>query len=140
MMRLNLVAAGLMAVLFTVPSSAQEVERYRLERTEDGYVRMDTQTGRLSVCRERDSQLVCQMAAEDQDAFAADYATLQERVEALQKRVTELEAKVGTPLRVLPNEEEFDRSLGMMEKFFRRFMGVIQDIEREGPPPPSDRT
>ena len=28
-------------------------ERYRMERTEDGFVRMDQSTGQMSVCRER---------------------------------------------------------------------------------------
>jgi hypothetical protein len=32
---------------------AAEPDRYRLEKTESGYVRMDTRTGEMSICEER---------------------------------------------------------------------------------------
>jgi hypothetical protein len=141
MARLFSIALCVATAALTMPASSQESERYRIERTDDGYVRMDTQTGRVSVCREQAGQLVCQMAVEDQDAMQEDYAALGRRIEELEKRLAAVEKNVGTPLRVMPSEEEFDRSLGMMEKFFRRFMGIIQDIEKDAPgEEPKDRT
>jgi hypothetical protein len=136
MMKFGFVATTL--VILAAPAAAQEAERYRLERTDEGYVRMDTTTGRVSVCRERGDQLVCQMAADDRDAYEADVSALADRIEALEGRVAALE---GGGVRLLPSEEEVDRSLGIMEQFLRRFMGVIEDAERdETPTPAPDRT
>lgn len=39
--------------LLTGTALAQNEERYRLERTENGYVRMDTETGTMTLCQER---------------------------------------------------------------------------------------
>ena len=44
----------------------------------------------------------------------------------------------------LPSEEEFEQTLGYMERFFRRFMGIVEEFDREEkttqPVPPADRT
>jgi hypothetical protein len=64
-------------------ASAQE-SRYQLERTAEGYVRLDTATGTMSLCREEGDQLICQMATEDREA-------LEDRIDALADRIAALE-------------------------------------------------
>lgn len=128
-------AAIILAVMLTALSAgllqAQEPERYRLEKTEGGYVRMDTQTGAMSICKERGDQLVCRLAADARSAYDDSLQALQTKVEALENRVTALEnGKVGKSAG-LPTDEEVDRTLGIMERFFRRFMGVMKDFENE---------
>lgn len=111
-------------------AGAQEVaERYRLDRTDNGYVRMDTQSGRMSLCREQGEQLVCRMASDDIDAYDRDIEALHGRVEALEERIAALEGKAqGADL---PDEAEFEQTLGYMERFFRRFMGIVKELESE---------
>lgn len=120
-----------------VSAQAQDAEQFRLEKTEHGYVRMDMKTGAMSLCSERDAQLVCSPAA-DESAVPADDATLQERVEKLEKRVAELEGARVSAAEV-PSEEEFDQGLDRMESFFRRFMGIVREFET-GPKTQPDRT
>ena len=110
-------------------AAAQETERYQLERTQDGYVRLDTATGRVTLCQERDGQLVCRMAVEDRAAYDREFDALQDRIEALERRVAVLES--GRPAAQLPDEQEFEQTLGYMERFFRRFMGIVKDFERD---------
>ncbi|EKF44558.1 hypothetical protein NA8A_02410 [Nitratireductor indicus C115] len=143
-MRRNLtLAATLAAVALAGPALAQDAERFRLERTDDGYVRMDTKTGAMSICRERQGQLVCTLAADERTAYEDDVAVLRERLKALEDRVATLET--GGSKADIPSEEEFDETLGLMEKFMRRFMGIVKDFEKEekapdtGKPAP-DRT
>lgn len=91
-MRKTIAATGALIILsMTANAMAQEAERFRLERTEEGYVRMDTQTGAMSICRERSGQLVCAPAADERTAYEEDIAALQDRLETLEERVEALE-------------------------------------------------
>jgi hypothetical protein len=129
--------AGLAAA---APALAQDAGRYRLERTQSGFVRMDTETGRMTLCEESEGALACKPAADPRDASADEIERMAARIEALEKRVADLEggARVGG----LPTDEEFERTMGFMERFFRRFIGVVKDLEHEYGPagPQPDRT
>lgn len=132
-------------VLALIPGglSAQALDdgRFRLEKTPEGFVRLDTRTGALSLCQARDGALVCRMAADERAAYEED-------LDRLEKRVTALELKAGaTPapgagLTAPPSDEEIDRSIGIMERFMRSFMGIIEEFEgrKQGAEPLPDRS
>ena len=90
-------------------AAAAEAERYRLEKSETGYVRMDTQTGEMSICEERSGQLVCRVAADERSAFQTDVDLLEAKVKALENRVAALENSLaarystGSPSASLPS-------------------------------------
>ncbi len=116
-------------------------DRYTLEKSESGFVRLDRQTGAVTLCTEADGTLTCRMAADERAAYDADLARLEKRVEALEKRVAEgTAAKSGE----LPSDAEIDRSIGIMERFMRTFFGLVQEFQgqeqdQSGDPVP-DRT
>lgn len=122
-----------------VPAFAQDAQRYTMEPTPDGYVRMDNQTGEMSICSEQSGQLVCKLAADDRKAYETDVDRLTRRLDALEQRLALLEGKAPAPVtEQLPSEETFEQSLNYMERFFRRFMGIVKDFENEektSPPP-----
>jgi len=121
-----------------VPAIAQEPERYRMERTEDGFVRMDQSTGQMSVCRERGTELVCRAAVDEREAYHREIGDLETRVDRLEQRIAELEGNAGIrPNAAVPSEEDFEQSLNQMERFFRRFLGVVREFDQE---PAPDRT
>lgn len=130
------------AAMLTVPAQAQDDERFRLERTGDGYVRLDTVTGRTALCREQGAQLVCRMAVEDRAAYDARLDELEAKTAALEDRLAALEARV--PELRLPGSEDVDQAMDQVERFLRRFLGIARDLERDmgdeeaGPDP--DRT
>lgn len=136
----RMIACSAVMAMTLLPASAQDVEHYQLERTQDGYVRLDTVTGRMTLCTERDGQLVCRMAAEDRSAYDNEIDALQGRVDALEARITALEG--GTRAPALSDDQEFERTMGYMERFFRRFMGIVKDLERDfgSDQPQPDRT
>ena len=117
---------------------AQDTDRYTLERSGNGYVRMDRRTGDMSICEERSGQLVCRVAADERAAFQDEVERLQDRLSGLEKRIAELEtASRLKPEKALPTEEDFDKSLGYMERFVRRFMDIVRDLDktwRQGEP------
>lgn len=132
-------AATLAIAASAVLPAAADAGRYVMETTEDGYVRMDTATGEMSICAEKNGQLICKLAADERAAF-------QDALDRLEERVSRLEDKAARSLAV-PSEEEFDRGLDNMEQFFRRFLGIVEEFDRkrEDDPsgseePPADRT
>jgi hypothetical protein len=128
----------LVVALLSAPAIAGDVERYSLERTDDGFVRMDLQTGQMSICTERANQLVCRPAADERDAYRAEIDALESRLEILEERMARLEeGSLVRPEAVLPDDEEFERTLSRMERFLRSFMGIAREFEREDQP---DRT
>lgn len=115
--------------LLAAPAAAQEAERYRLEKTDQGYVRMDTRTGEMSICEERGGQLVCRVAADERSALQDEIDRLGAALKSLDERIAVLEKKPVVP--GLPTEEEFEKTMGYMERFFRGFMDIVKDFEDE---------
>ena len=97
---------------------------------------MDTQTGAMSVCNERDGQLVCRVAADERAAFQDEIDRLQGTVKALDGRVTKLENSLSAKLESkLPSEEDFNKTMSYMERFVRGFMGIVKDMDKENGDP-----
>ncbi len=142
-MNLKAIVAPAVFVSFAaVAAQAADTERYRLEKSEGGYVRMDTQTGEMSICEERTGQLVCKLAADERRAYQDQADRLQSELKALEDRVAAIEkSPLINPKSVLPTDEEFEKTMGYMERFMRRFMGIAKDLDQDNKTPgvePSD--
>lgn len=136
-MKPMLAAMALLAM--TATAAHAQTARFALEKTEDGFVRMDTETGQMSVCSLTNDQLVCKMAADERTAFDADIAALEDRVALLEQRLGE--GAATAPEGDLPNEQEFEQTLDYMERFMNRFLGIVEgfsDGDTQEPAP--DRT
>lgn len=114
------------ALLVSVGGSAAfgQEGRYVMQRADDGFVRLDTQTGEMSLCRKQDEQFVCRMSADDRRALEAEITLLEDRI-------ARLEADNPDRRDDLAAEDEIDRTMGIMENMMRRFMGVIEEFESE---------
>ena len=57
-------------------------------------------------------------------------------VKALEDRVSRLENSVAAKIEnSLPTEEDFNRTMSYMERFFRSFMDIVKDFESENSKP-----
>jgi hypothetical protein len=130
----TLILSAIPAMAQTPPAPTAD-NRYRLEKTETGFVRLDQQTGAVSFCREEAGGLTCRMAADERMTFEQELDMLARRVEALEKKS---DASVSRPAGP-PSEAEIEQSLSIMERFMRRFMGLIEEFREEDRPVP-DRT
>lgn len=128
----NVLIPATLVSLVAVSAFSQETDRYRLEKSPNGYVRMDTQTGAMSICEERSGQLVCKMAADERAAFQDEVDRLQSSVKALDERVVKLENSLSARFEsTLPSEEDFNKTMSYMERFLRGFMGIVKDMEED---------
>ena len=118
--------------LVAASAYSEETDHYRLEKSANGYVRMDTRTGAMSICEERSGQLVCKMAADERAAYQDEIDRLDNSVKALDARVAKLENSLSARLESqLPSEEDFNRTMGYMERFFRTFKDIVKDMDKE---------
>lgn len=113
---------------FTAVALAQDTARYQMEKTADGYVRLDTVTGDMSVCKEQSGQLICRAAADDRTSLADEIGRIDTRLAAIEKKLDNSGMSGLSSNNDLPTEEEFEKTMGYMEKFFRRFMGIVRDL------------
>ena len=140
----NQTIAALALVLVASPAFAQQDDRFVLEKSGDGFVRMDRQTGEMSYCAIVDGALACRAAASSATSRDAEIPRLQEAIAALDRRVVALETSLAARLEsTLPTEEQFEQTMSYMERFLRGFMDIVRDMEKSGssdPSVPPDRT
>ncbi len=120
-------------------SSQEQQGRYVMNPVDNGFVRLDTETGAMSVCTQRNGRWVCELMEDEAKA-------LQEEVERLKAEVKRLKDQAALaqpgpseaypserPGRSfeLPSEEEVDKALDYFENIFRKFRDRIEKFERE---------
>jgi exonuclease VII small subunit len=125
-MRIHASLLIFVATLLAGSAQAEGEGRYRMEKTETGFIRLDTASGDISLCREQEGQIVCRMAADERAAFEKELDLLTKRVEALEKGGVSGETAAKPSL---PTDEEIDRTMSIMEKMMQRFMGIVKNLE-----------
>lgn len=144
----------------TLPVAAQSDEpeaaegRYSLQEVRAGVLRLDRETGEVSLCRDRDQGWACELIADDRAVYTEELDRLEAENAALSARVTALEARldavadlagqpVDTPTAAEAEDayrlgraeadarDELDRALDTTEHAMRRFFGMIQELKRD---------
>ncbi len=125
---------GLALVWGMSPSPAQDMQRYSMEKTEAGIIRLDRQTGEFALCKEQAGKIECAETKPAQPSSDERTVLLEKQVADLTARIAKLE-KSGVANSTLPSEEEFEKGLGYMERFMRSFMGVAKSLDEPAPVP-----
>lgn len=134
-------------LLLAAPAAAQdspgtENGRYALSRTDDGYLRLDQQTGHVSICTRRDLGWACQTVPDERSALEDEIARLQKDNASLKKEMMARGlALPGTPQSKAqpkaepdsksPTDAEIDRALATAERIWRRFVEMIARLQRD---------
>ncbi len=113
--------------------------RYEMKRTEDGYIRLDTQTGAMSICHRANSGWLCEAVPDDRLALEEEITRLDE--ENRQLRELAESQNVGDETTgnrfvfELPTEKELmesaDRASELMNDMMERFQALIQEMRKE---------
>lgn len=122
------VLAATIGLALGVSAATAQEGRFVMERTENGFIRLDTFTGELSACSTAEGQIVCRMAADERLALEEQIDLLEERIATMEEAMSETPRDRDSGL---PSNEEIDRTFGMMEQMMRRFLGIIEDLDQD---------
>jgi len=151
MIRVFVAALGCAVVLAT-PTLAQEPPagapgadegRYTFNRVQDGYLRLDSRTGQVSLCTRQNAGWTCRPAPEERAALESEISRLQNENGALKRELVsrglalpnglKTEPPGGTRIEPdkAPKDSEIDRVMTYMERIWRRLVEMMQNIQRD---------
>lgn len=114
--------------------------RFVMSPAENGFARLDTETGAMSLCTSRNEKWVCEPMEDEAKALRGEIERLRGEVRRLEEQAALADRSPGeTPPSAerperelqLPSEEEVDKALDYMESIFRKFRDRIKRFEEE---------
>jgi hypothetical protein len=116
--------------MMLAPVAAQNAGRFSFQTIEGGLMRLDSETGQISLCNRTAGDFVCRSVADDRAALDEEITRLKRENAILRGR----EANAGNsgaqnaqPKLTLPSEQEIDKAMGLFERLMRRMMRVMRD-------------
>ena len=103
--------------------------RYVLKDTGNGFLRLDTKTGEMSMCQPKANSFVCKAVADDREALEKEIARLEGRVGVLKRYIKKSESTYFK----LPSDKEVDQVLSYFEGLVKRFRSFTDFLDGEEP-------
>jgi len=148
MLRLTFTVTAL--TLMALPLSAQETggpsdnSRYTFHRVQDAFLRLDAQTGHVSVCEWTTSGWFCRVVPDERATLESEISRLQDDNLALKKALlaqgmplpegikpdVQVIKKPSGQVRI-PGEVEIDRTFGFVGKVWRRMVEMMASLQRD---------
>jgi hypothetical protein len=120
------------SIILTTPGAgaAEITGRYVLEKVEQGYLRLDSETGVMALCAAKAGVWQCETVKDNGLDLSGEIARLRAENEILKSRLAELE-KGGAPIK-LPNDQEVERMMDIFGKMFDRFLDFAREMDGKG--------
>ncbi len=135
--RPRLVRVAVATAVLTGAAGAEDLDgRDRLSPTPEGFLKLDSRSGAVSECKRGPDGYQCRLVPDEQAALQAEIDRLARENAGLREQLAKagpaLPETPGQGVRpegapALPREEDLDRALGFMERFLRRFMGILRE-------------
>jgi hypothetical protein len=130
---LTLLSVANPALAQSADPATAENGRYSMTPVQDGFLRLDTRTGAVALCRLVSGAPECRLAADERAALESEIGRLE--AENRDLRLKAPGPSAAAPLSGLPSEQDMDRALSFAERFMRGMMRIMRE---EGGAP--DRT
>jgi hypothetical protein len=117
--------------------------RYVFSRQANGFLRLDTQSGAVSLCSEQPVGWACQAVPEDRAVFESEIARLQSENAALKKELLahglslpsgvapDASAAQKEPTLHLPSDADIDRVIAFVERAWQRFVDAMARAQKQ---------
>jgi hypothetical protein len=123
-----------------VPAGA-ETGRYTMTPTKDGVVRLDTETGEVSLCEAVSGQWACHPIEDNS-------SQMKQRIEQLERENAELKSQLASKggsgdqggaealpqpdgKLDIPSEKDVDKAMDFVERMLKRFKGIMEDLRKQ---------
>jgi hypothetical protein len=130
---LAFLAAAARAETGAPPAPAGEAAngRFTMTPVADGFLRLDTRTGQVSLCTLVAGQAQCRAGADERAALEAE-------IDRLSKENAALKGQKPDAAKSAQEEEDrrFDHALDRAERFMRRMMQLFRESDGKTPPNP----
>ena len=143
-------AVAIAAISLTMPAFADDAApendtaRFLFNKVPDGYLRLDTQSGAVSLCSQRTVGWACLAAAEDRAVLENEIARLRIENAALKKDILsrglplppgaapEPPATGGSDLTLrLPDNADIDRAMAFVGRMWHRLVETIARAQKQ---------
>jgi hypothetical protein len=104
--------------------------RFTMSPVEGGVMRLDTRTGKISICQRKGEAWACEAAADDRTAYEQEIARLQDKVTKLEGQLRTGD-KSGKSEMKLPSDADVDKAMTFFENILRRFKSMIENLQRD---------
>jgi len=140
----------LVAVLLGVPAAHAQTAtpdaengRFTFNQVQDEFLRLDTRTGQVSICRKRADSWTCQTVPDERAALESEIARLQGENASLKREMIARGVPLPPGMRSdslanrpqielkLPNDADIDRLMTFMEKIWRRLIDMVQGLQKD---------
>lgn len=128
---------GLVFTILGADLAQAEAGRFTMTPTKDGVLRLDTRTGEVALCQNKEARWTC-------DPVEDNSAKLQSRIDRLERENAELKAQLeahgGVPGEVkprpygkldMPSDEDVDKAMDFMEHLLHRFKGMMERLQKD---------
>jgi hypothetical protein len=126
MRRIAIMLIGLIIAGAAAGDDAKPANRFAVQPSDDGFIRLDTQTGTVSHCGRRNGVWFCEKLVEDQTAIGQEIDALRARVDALAKQVEALATRAATtppPAQVVASPDFLTKVIHRLYALVRRMKG-----------------
>ncbi len=124
--------------------------RFTMHQADGGYLRLDTQSGQMSMCARKEGRWQCEALADERAALQKDIDQLAQENRDLKTAVKRLEDMVGVgdpagsdkradkgfggsgPKMQLPTEEDVDKALSYAQRMLKKFKDKIKELGEDG--------
>jgi hypothetical protein len=107
------------------PATAEN-GRYSMTPAQDGFLRLDTRTGAVAMCRVVNGAPECRLAADERAAMENEIGRLQAENRELRLKSAPGPSAAAPPSN-LPSEQDMDKALSLAERFIRRMMRIMRE-------------
>lgn len=120
------------------PGDGGKPGRYVLQAIEGGTLRMDTETGAMSLCTQTGGTVTCNPVEDDRAAtrkleqLEAENKQLKADVKRLEDALDQSQAD-RKPKMTLPTEEDVDKALNYVERMIKKFRDKLKSMEEGSP-------